>query len=78
MLSEQDWASGESVYGELKEGMVLDFPISFCKELLKDTKGMLEELKKYASYEIAIGLNGKYTSFFFASNFSILFLLIMW
>lgn len=51
--------TGESIYGELKEGMVLDFPLSFCRALLKDEKNLLEEIKKYASYEIAIGLNGK-------------------
>jgi len=60
----KDWASGESLYGELKEGMVLDFPMAFCKSLLKDEKNVLEELKRYASYEIAIGHNGKYEIFF--------------
>jgi len=39
--------------------MVLDFPMAFCKSLLKDEKNVLEELKKYATYEIAIGHNGK-------------------
>jgi len=58
-MSNKDWASGESIYGELKEGMVLDFPMSFCKSLLKDEKNLLEELKKYVTYEIAIGHNGK-------------------
>jgi len=39
--------------------MVLDFSLQFCRALLKDEKGLLEEIKKYASYEIAIGHNGK-------------------
>ena len=47
--------------------MTLDFPMSFCKSLLKDEKNLLEELKKYVSYEIAIGHNGKY--FFFVLRF---------
>ncbi len=39
--------------------MVMDFSITWCRELFKDGKGLLAELKKYVTYEIAVGINGK-------------------
>jgi len=53
--------TGEAFFGDLKEGMVLNFSIAFCKSLVQDKKSELLNLfKKYVSFEVCIGLNGRY------------------
>ena len=34
-LEKKSWNSGEATYSELKGGMMKDFPVNFCRELLK-------------------------------------------
>jgi len=47
------------LFGDLKEGMVMNYSISWCRELLKDSKQILSQLQKYVSFEIAVGVNGR-------------------
>jgi len=57
--TKKDWASGESIFGELNTGMMIDIPLSYSRDLLIDSKGLLKALQKYITFEIAIGHNGK-------------------
>ena len=55
------------MYSELRDGMLLELPINYCKQLIRNPDPILGELKKYVSFEIAIGVNGRYLILFFFS-----------
>lgn len=52
----KDWTSGESTFGELKTGMVFPLHPTQC-ERIKQDRTFFEMLKRYVSFEIAIGAN---------------------
>lgn len=52
--------TGESFFGELKEGMIFDYRNSFCRELINDKKAViLNKIKTLLTFEICIGVNGR-------------------
>lgn len=52
--------TGEAFFGELKEGMIMDFPINFCRKLINDKKAeILNLIKNYVTFDICIGMNGR-------------------
>lgn len=56
----KEWMTGEAFFGELKEGMIMDFPINFCRKLINDKKAeILNLIKNYVSFDICIGMNGR-------------------
>jgi exosome complex component RRP40 len=54
----KNWASGESYFGVLKDGMVYNFPKVHTWDYISNNYA-LERLRDYISYEICIGYNGK-------------------
>lgn len=58
LLHKKAWNSGEAFFGELKGGLVKDFPIGFCRKLLLDGH-LLERLGEKFQYEVNIGYNGR-------------------
>jgi exosome complex RNA-binding protein Rrp4 len=55
----KEWTTGESFFGELKNGLSFDSSISFCRKLVLKDPFVLKQLKKLLNYEIAVGMNGK-------------------
>ena len=54
----KDWNSGEAVYGELKEGLIVQLPIGSVESLLRPDNLVVNALGEHLSFEIAIGMNG--------------------
>lgn len=65
LLDKKAWNSGEAAFRDLKGGMVKDFPIGFCRDLLLNNNArsagqvLLERLGEKFPYEVNIGYNGK-------------------
>ena len=57
-LCKKGWNSGEAFFGELKGGLVKDFPIGFCRSLLQKGE-VLEQLGQKLKFTCNIGFNGK-------------------
>jgi exosome complex component RRP40 len=55
----QDWVTGQSLFGELKDGYGFDCSMSLARTLLDDECWVLQCLGKYIPFELAIGVNGK-------------------
>lgn len=55
----QDWVTGQSLFGELKEGYGFDCSMSLARTLLDEECWVLQCLGKYIPFELAIGVNGK-------------------
>lgn len=56
--NKKDWTSGDAVYGELKEGLEVSVSNVFIKRLLNDST-IFDALKKYITFEVALGVNNK-------------------
>jgi exosome complex component RRP40 len=54
----KDWTTGESTFGELKEGIDLVLNYHICEQLKHDAL-IFDTLKRLVSFEIAIGANAK-------------------
>lgn len=52
------WNSGEAFFGELKGGFMKEFPIGFCRNLIKDD-WLLQKLGEKFKFDINIGFNGR-------------------
>eukprot|EP01080_Neovahlkampfia_damariscottae_P010171 gene10171-2591_t len=57
--SKKDWVTGESQFGELKEGYLIQCSIGLCKKLLDPNCYILSYLGEKISFECAIGINGR-------------------
>lgn len=57
-LCKKGWNSGEAFFGELKGGLVKDFPVGFCRELLNEGE-VLEKLGQKLKFNVNIGFNGR-------------------
>lgn len=55
----KNWASGESFFGPLKNGMVFDFPIKNASKFISSDNYVLNRLNDVISFEIVFGHNGK-------------------
>lgn len=58
-FNSKNWSSGESTYGQLKNGNLYDLNQYLCLKLIESNNYILERLKDFCDYEICIGLNGK-------------------
>jgi exosome complex component RRP40 len=62
-LDKKAWNSGEASYKDLQGGLVKDFPIAFCRELLSQAstpaQTLLTKLGQKFPYEINVGHNGR-------------------
>ena len=55
----KDWVTGESLYGELKEGHQFKCSLPLARKLFLGTAAVLAELEKHGiPFEIAAGVNG--------------------
>lgn len=54
----KDWTTGESTYGEFKAGLDINVHPSVCN-MLRFNRQIFDQLKKFISYEISIGLNNR-------------------
>jgi len=54
----KEWSSGEAVYGELPEGLVVCTSLGHAKTLLKPDCVVLNTLGKKIPFEVAVGMNG--------------------
>lgn len=54
----KEWSSGETIYGSLAAGLVLQVSTGYAKKLLKPDNVCLNALGKAFVYEAAIGMNG--------------------
>lgn len=56
--------TGEAFFGDLKGGMIGNFPIQFSRRIIDDKKSeILSLFKKYTSFEVCIGVNGRFFIF---------------
>ena len=56
--NQKDWTSGDATYGSLKEGIEIEITGKFVRTLLRDST-IFDALKKYITFEVAIGVNNK-------------------
>ena len=54
----RDWMTGQSVFGELKDGTVITVSLALARRLLKPDCAVLSALGQAWPFEIAVGLNG--------------------
>ena len=55
----KNWASGESFFGQLKNGNVFDFPLQQAWNFINSDNFVLNRLNDMLSFEIVIGHNGR-------------------
>eukprot|EP00760_Papus_ankaliazontas_P005778 PhM_4_TR12760/c0_g1_i1/m.16075/K03681/RRP40, EXOSC3; exosome complex component RRP40 len=58
-VARKDWVTGESDFGQLKNGHVCTVPPQYARELLKTDSYVLQALSTRVSFELAIGVNGR-------------------
>lgn len=54
----KDWSSGETIYGQLTEGLVLRVTIQQTRAMLRPDCVLLSALGKHVAFEITVGMNG--------------------
>ena len=47
------------VFGPLKDGLLINCSLTYCRSLLSQSSPILQILGKTVPYEIAVGLNGR-------------------
>jgi exosome complex component RRP40 len=57
--SSRSWVSGETLYGELKGGNVVDVSLRLSRELQADNSAVLSRLGAAVPFESAVGANGR-------------------
>jgi exosome complex component RRP40 len=55
----KDWVTGLSLFGELKDGHLIQIDSAVCRLLLQPNNELLKQLGDRIAYEVAIGLNGR-------------------
>ena len=58
-FNSKNWASGESFFGQLKEGHIFSFDKSYAGEFYRQDNFAVNRLSDVCSYEIAAAHNGK-------------------
>lgn len=56
--TKKEWSSGETIYGELKDGIIIKVSILKARSMLLPDNIVLITLGKYFAFEVAIGMNG--------------------
>lgn len=60
MTNTKQWSSGEAFFGELKGGFSFQISQAFAKSLLAKSKSSVwSELRKFVSFEVCVGVNGR-------------------
>lgn len=54
----KEWSSGETVYGDLQEGILVRVSLSFARSLLSQNCVVLKALERYFEFECCVGMNG--------------------
>ena len=54
----KDWVTGESLYGELKGGMVIPVSIRLAHELMNETCDVFDIIGRKLKFEVSVGVNG--------------------
>lgn len=60
--NKKSWNTGEATFKELQGGLVKDFPIALCREVLvpqSPASVLLERLGATVQYELVVGYNGR-------------------
>ncbi|GJQ12846.1 hypothetical protein GpartN1_g4637.t1 [Galdieria partita] len=57
--TQHSWVTGETVFGELKQGNLIHCSISLCRNILLGRNTVFTELGKYIPFEQATGMNGR-------------------
>jgi exosome complex component RRP40 len=55
----RDWVTGESLFGELRGGMMVPISLGLARNLLRRRAPILAALGDHFSYECAVGVNGQ-------------------
>ena len=58
-MTAKDWVTGEGVYGPLKGGAVVDVPLEYAAELLRNQSPVLLMLGERLAFQAAVGVNGR-------------------
>ena len=58
-LTRRDWVTGQGEFGQLKNGHVVNVPAFIARMLLSKQIRILETMSKFASFDVAIGTNGR-------------------
>ena len=56
--TKKEWSSGETIYGELKDGFIIKISVLKARSMLLPDNVVLTTLGKYFAFEVAIGMNG--------------------
>lgn len=56
--TKKEWSTGETIYGELQGGTLVQLSINKARRLLLPSNAILKQLGKQFSFEVAIGMNG--------------------
>jgi exosome complex component RRP40 len=56
--SKKEWTTGETIYGELPQGLLIRVSILKAKSMLKPDCAILNALGRHYCFECAIGMNG--------------------
>eukprot|EP01039_Chlorochromonas_danica_P005903 gene5904-6499_t len=54
----KEWSSGETVYGQLPQGLIVRLPLPMARHLLRPDCAVVNALGRYLAYELAVGMNG--------------------
>ncbi|KNH06401.1 exosome complex component RRP4 [Perkinsela sp. CCAP 1560/4] len=55
----RDWVTGEGDFGQLNGGLVINVPPFLARMLLEKRISIIDRIASYASFDLAIGLNGR-------------------
>lgn len=55
----RDWVTGESLFGELKGGLLFQCSLGLARSLLRKDAGILKALGAKTRFELAVGQNGR-------------------
>lgn len=56
--TKKEWSSGETVYGHLNQGLLINVSTGMSRKLLRPDCAVLNALGKFFTYEAAVGMNG--------------------
>ena len=61
LTNKKSWASGEALFGVVKDGLVTECPIGLCQKLLsKEHAYILKDLGAIVAFEVIVGYNGRF------------------
>jgi len=56
--SKKEWTTGETIYGPLSDGLIVNVSITHARSLLHPENVLLNALSRHFIFEVAIGVNG--------------------